>query len=93
MPRIEYLDFNTASLYAAMEASGAGPVRAEYTVRALAADSRQATHLDVPVGSPILMARTVAVDADGKPVEIGEMAYRGDRYQFRASLSRAEFQD
>lgn len=93
VPRIEYLDFSTASLYEAMEASGAGPVRAEYTVRALAADSHQAAHLDVPQGSPILMARTVAVDADGKPVEIGEMAYRGDRYQFRASLSRSGLQE
>ncbi len=93
VPRIEYLDFSTASLYAAMEASGAGPVRADYTVRALAADSHQAAHLDVLEGSPILMALTVAVDADGKPVEIGEMAYRGDRYQFRASLSRTGSQE
>jgi DNA-binding GntR family transcriptional regulator len=42
----------------------------------------------VAPGAPLLETATVAYDRTGQRVELGEMIYRGDRYRFRASLTR-----
>jgi GntR family transcriptional regulator len=89
VPGIDGVDFSTASLYSTMEGLGCGPKRADYTVRAVAADEGSAAHLDVAIGAPLLTTSTRSFDADGRIVELGEMIYRGDRYQFRASLIRS----
>ena len=39
-------------------------------------------------GSPLLLARTTSYDASDRVVELGETAYRSDRYRFRATLVR-----
>ena len=87
-PGLPEVDFASASLYAALEAAGAGPVRAEYAVQAVAADERRARLLEVEPGAPLLETTTVAYDRAGRPVELGAMVYRGDRYRFRATLTR-----
>jgi GntR family transcriptional regulator len=89
LPPLDTLDFARDSLYAALDRVGHGPARADYLVYAVAATAEQAQHLDIAVGSPVLLARTVSCDASGKVVEQGEMAYRGDRYRFQASLVRS----
>ncbi len=89
LPPLDTLDFFRDSLYAALDRVGHGPARADYLVYAVAATAEQAQHLDIAVGSPVLLARTVSCDATGKVVEQGEMAYRGDRYRFQASLVRS----
>jgi GntR family transcriptional regulator len=85
---IEQADFATASLYALLDAAGHGPVRADYAVEAVAATAEQAALLDVAEGAPLLLAHTVSHDGDDKVVELGTMAYRGDRYRFQATLRR-----
>lgn len=81
-------DFATASLYAVLDAAGHGPVRADYTVEAVAATAEQATLLDVAQGAPLLLTHTVSHDRNDTVVELGTMAYRGDRYRFQATLRR-----
>jgi GntR family transcriptional regulator len=87
-PDLLEADFTQASLYETLDAAGAGPVRANYSVQAVAADTRRARLLEVEPGAPLLETATVAFDRTGQRVELGEMVYRGDRYRFRASLTR-----
>jgi GntR family transcriptional regulator len=82
------VDFTHASLYETLETYGVRPVRADFTVCAIAADSRRAGHLGIEPGSPLLQTTTTGYDDQGRVVELGEMAYRGDRYRFRATLTR-----
>jgi GntR family transcriptional regulator len=87
-PVLPEIDFTSASLYETLDAAGAGPVRAIYSVQAVEADARRASLLEVAPGAPLLQTATVAYDRTGQRVELGEMIYRGDRYRFRASLTR-----
>jgi GntR family transcriptional regulator len=87
-PDLPEIDFTSASLYETLDAAGVGPVRAIYSVQAVEADVRRARLLEVAPGAPLLETETVAYDRTGQRVELGEMIYRGDRYRFRASLTR-----
>jgi DNA-binding GntR family transcriptional regulator len=87
-PQLPDLDFAVESLYRALEAAGAGVVRADYTTEAVPATVFQARHLGMPAGEPLLLARTTSFDAAGRLVELSETFYRGDRYRFHASLAR-----
>jgi GntR family transcriptional regulator len=87
-PALPTVDFGTESLYAVLDAGGTALVRADYTTEALAANAEQARHLGVTPGSPLLLARTTSYDASDRVVELGETAYRSDRYRFRATLVR-----
>ena len=68
-PSLPETDFTTASLYANLDASGAGPVRADYTVQATSADAAQAELLKLQEGAPLLVTRTSAYDSTGRLVE------------------------
>jgi GntR family transcriptional regulator len=85
---LERRDWRSASLYEALAAAGSAPVRADYVVRADGADAREARHLDLAAGAPVLRADQASFDASGRPVQLCRIAYRGDRYRFRASLGR-----
>jgi GntR family transcriptional regulator len=89
LPSLASLDFARDSLYATLDAAGHGPMRADYLVYAVAATAEQAQQLDIAEGAPVLLTRTVSCDQAGRVVEQGEMAYRGDRYRFQASLVRS----
>ncbi len=85
---LSHLDWRTASLYGALAEAGGAPVRADYVVSADGADAREARHLDLAAGAPVLRAEQVSFDAAGRAVQLCRIVYRGDRYRFRASLGR-----
>ncbi|HVU78116.1 MAG TPA: GntR family transcriptional regulator [Gaiellaceae bacterium] len=89
VPELPSADFATESLYAVLDRLGAGPVRAAYTISSAAADAEQGRLLEIPAGEPLLIACTTTFDAQGKVVELGETAYRSDRYRFQTELVRA----
>jgi GntR family transcriptional regulator len=76
------------SLYERLEAIGAGPERADQTIRATVVDSRVAKLLGVPAHSPALLVSRVTYDGQGRAVERGNSVYRADRYDFKVSVSR-----
>jgi len=88
-PALPDLDFGEASVYEALEAAGAAPNLAEAVVRAEVADGPTAVVLDVSVGAPLVICTTMSYDGLDRLVEIGEIAYRADRYQFEARLTRS----
>jgi GntR family transcriptional regulator len=87
-PGLVDVDFASVSLYGTLESCGAGPVRADYTVSAIAATERDAELLDVEVQSPLLLTTTTSFDEARRLVELGKQTYRGDRYRFRATLTK-----
>ncbi len=87
-PRLVDVEFAIGSLYDTLEESGVVPTNADFTVEAAPAEKRAARLLGVEPGSPLLIARQRTYDQSGRPFELGLMVYRGDRYRFRARLSR-----
>jgi GntR family transcriptional regulator len=81
-------DWAVESLYEVMVAAGSAAVRADYLLRADGADADEARLLGLPPGGPVLRADQVSYDAAGRRVQICRMTYRGDRYQFHATLAR-----
>ena len=87
-PQLVDVDFASASLYATLADAGSAPVRAGYTVEALAAGVAEAALLSVAAGTPVLVTMTTAYDPADRVVELCTTVYRGDRYRFRATLAR-----
>jgi GntR family transcriptional regulator len=76
------------SLYAALQARDAVPVRALQRLRAAVASAADAEHLGVQAGSAIMATVRYGYAADGTPVEFTRSPYRGDRYDFIAEMRR-----
>jgi GntR family transcriptional regulator len=86
-PNLELVDFQTASLYDTLIASGGAiPSHADYTVEAGAASAEHAALLDLQAGGAVLVTTSLTFDQEHRPLELGHMVYRGDRYRFRARL-------
>jgi GntR family transcriptional regulator len=87
-PNLVDVDFSTMSLYRSLEAAGVAPVRGDYAVTAVAADEREASLLETQVGAPLLLASSTDYESLGFVIDLSETLYRGDRYRFRATLTR-----
>ena len=62
----------------------------EYVLESVRAGSDVATHLDVPVNSPLLrIERTAFGRRDGRPLIYEFLHYRGDRVRYRLTLQRS----
>jgi GntR family transcriptional regulator len=80
------LDAVGVSLYAALEAHGARPVRGVQRLQASLASAQEAKLLSIPVGAAVLRIERRGFLANGTPVELTRSAYRGDRYDFMVEL-------
>lgn len=70
----------TASITAALRAAGvADYTRAQTRIVAKTAGAALAARLHLPPGAPILRAKAVNVDPQGRPVEYGTTWFAGDR--------------
>ena len=88
-PTLVEVDWKDASLYAELEArAGIVADRCSYVVDAVAADADQAELLEVTEGSPLLVNEQFVLDQQGRPIELGRIIYRPDRFRFRAELNR-----
>jgi DNA-binding GntR family transcriptional regulator len=86
-PRLDELWVDRSSLHLVLKQEyGVRMKRSTRTFAALAADATEAQILRVPVASPILQARGLNVDEQGRPVAAVEHRFRGDRIQFSVEL-------
>ena len=76
----------SGSLYEGLAALGHQLVRAEQRIVAGLADARETALLALEPGAPVLRTRRRSYDADARPVELAEAAYRGDAYTFVSEL-------
>ncbi len=74
------------SLYAALSALGAAPVRGAQRIRAGVMSRAEAELLASDPGSPLLIVERRCFLADGRPVEFTETRYNGERYDFLTEL-------
>lgn len=82
-------DFTTESLYAVLrESYGVNLIAAEQTFEARAADEDEASLLDIAPHAPVLAIHRITYDDMGRACEEVKSIYRGDRYKFRAKLTR-----
>lgn len=88
-PGLDGVDFAKTSLYEVLEGRyELRAARARFSVEAIAADERRAALLGLPIGEPLLRCHQLTEDETGRPIELCNMVYRGDRYRFRATLVR-----
>ena len=88
-PGLFEMDLRGRSLYEVLEQNfGLRPTCARLTVEAIPADERRAQLLGLEPGEPLLLCRQQSQDQAGRQIELCDMAYRGDRYRFRATLER-----
>ncbi|MFD1533855.1 GntR family transcriptional regulator [Pseudonocardia aurantiaca] len=86
-PRLDELWVDRSSLHLVLKQEyGVRMRRSTRTFAALAADATEGQILRVPVASPILQARGLNVDEQGRPVAAVEHRFRGDRIQFSVEL-------
>ena len=86
---IERIDFTTASLYDVLVSRySIVPTRTDYAIEASGATAAEAALLQLEVGAPVLRAAEIMYDQHDQPTDIGQIAYRGDRYRFRTTLKR-----
>lgn len=88
-PALAETDFTQVSLYATLLTADPPqiPRRAEYAVEARPPNREERRALELEGTSvPVLMARQFTYSQHGHPLELTDQAYRGDRYQFRASI-------
>jgi GntR family transcriptional regulator len=86
-PSIADLDYEDASLFGSFREHDIWPARADYGVAAVPAGGRAPDLLSVPVGTCLLQVKAITCDQRGRPIEISEGMFLGDRYRFSASVS------
>ncbi|MCK8478290.1 GntR family transcriptional regulator [Microbacterium aurugineum] len=75
-----------ASLYDTLERHGAKPVRSDLTARAALA-GKDAAHLGVDPGSPVLVEDEVVTGEYRQPLMLARAVWRADLYRFRATFT------
>jgi GntR family transcriptional regulator len=87
-PLLEY-DMRERSLYATLEDElGLVLDHGRRTIEAAVAGEEHARLLGIPPGSPVLLLRSIAYLADGRPIEYFLAWHRGDRSRFDVQLRR-----
>jgi GntR family transcriptional regulator len=87
-PRLEENDLTT-SLYGLLESRyGLRLWNGQETLRARRATPAEAQALSIGEEIPVLYAERITYAANGSPVEYLEAVWRGDRYDFKVTLSR-----
>ncbi|QBE62739.1 GntR family transcriptional regulator [Pseudoduganella lutea] len=77
------------SLYQALDAAGLGPVKAVQRLRASVVAAPDNELLGLHVGDPILHIERRSFSAEGRPLELTESLYRGDRYDYVVAMTRS----
>jgi GntR family transcriptional regulator len=87
-PNLLSHDFSTESLYDVLEREyGYRLTRAEQTIEAALANSREIATLQLVPPAPVLVMERLTFTDQDILIEHVQSTYRGDRYKFRSSLA------
>ena len=82
LPRLDSMLKETGSVTAALQAVGVSDYRRAWTrIRAERAPGLIARQLRLPEGAPVIVTRSLNVDSDGLPVELGRTHFCADRIE------------
>ncbi|MFT4081931.1 MAG: GntR family transcriptional regulator [Nocardioides sp.] len=83
------LDLAGRDVFALLEETAGQPLgEADVTLEAIAADRHSAALLELPSRAPLLLLERLTRLADGRPVDLEYVRFRGDRISMRGSLPR-----
>lgn len=84
----EAVNKNRGPLYAWFEGEyGVSMLRAEESIRAVAAETESAARLQIPEGTPLLQVERVAYTYSERPMEVRQGLYMTDHFHYRNSLN------
>lgn len=78
-----------ASLYALLDAAGVHPAEAVEHLQAVAASEDEAALLGVEPGTPLMRVVRMSRDGRGRPLEVVDARYAGERFDYSVSLVRS----
>ena len=81
-------DLAGRDVFALLEQLGGPLGHAQLALEAVAADAHSAAILDVPTGAPLLMLERLTHLADGRPVDLEFIRFRGDRITMQGLIGR-----
>lgn len=82
-PNIQQYDFSKDSLYNILSSIYRLEISEIHTeIFASTATEKQSSLLDIEIGQPILIEKTVTYLADGEPIEATDCFYRSDKYTY-----------
>ena len=88
-PQVIDADFSYSSLYAFIENECALSIaRGIRIIEAVSTTEYESKNLQIPVGSPLILIKSISYQVDGTPLEYYEALHRGDRSQFEVELVR-----
>jgi GntR family transcriptional regulator len=87
-PHLPEVDFESASLYETLERHGVRLLHCDFAVQAVAATPSDAEQLQIPPGSPLLLATGTTFAAPNRRIELSHVLFIGERYRFRSTLYR-----
>jgi GntR family transcriptional regulator len=82
------VDLANHSLHVLLEERGIIPFSGKGTLTADIAAKDEAHLLGIPVGAPLMIERLVLHDQTGRPIQVGETRYAGQRYALDFHLHR-----
>lgn len=90
-PQIDQVDFTQQRLFEVLEHQyGLALDWGRRTFESRGADSDIAALLQVAPGSPIMYVEQVTYLADGVPIELSDIWFRGDRFRLSATVKRSQ---
>ncbi|PSB23523.1 GntR family transcriptional regulator [Stenomitos frigidus] len=81
-------DLQTRMTFPTLEQNGVAIVRIEATLESTHADHELSAHLEIPLGSPLMVYRYTAYTHQEKPILCGEALSRGDRLSYSVVLTK-----
>jgi GntR family transcriptional regulator len=88
-PKVTKKLLSSSSLMDLLEKQGHPIESARQTIRAQLADVEVSEALSISLASAVLFAERLNLEKDGSPIEFVKSWYRGDLYEFRATLDRS----
>jgi GntR family transcriptional regulator len=79
-------ELETEGLMWLLKSKGVNLAGARQSIRAQPADTEVSKRLSVQLGAAVLFVERLVVSGDGRPVELVQSWYRGDRYEYTVTL-------
>jgi len=82
------VDFEVESVYELLVQGGHAPFVADVIVSGATASWEREQHLETEPHAPLIVCKSISFDSERRTIELGEIAYRADRYQIHTTLKR-----
>lgn len=82
------VNFEVQSIYELLVQGGYAPFVADVIVSAATTSRESEEYLETEPSAPLIVCKSISFDSERRTIELGEIAYRADRYQIHTTLQR-----